>query len=116
MLIDSHVHLDVAQFEEDREEVIARARAVGIELMLEIAGSDIGAGSLPVDCGSPRPTRLFMRPSASTPKQVLRRGARNGPADSQPAPQGDRLGEIGLDFHYDHSPREVQRRVFAGNT
>src|SRR5438105_10794996 len=46
MFIDSHAHLDTPNYDADRAEVIARARAAGVEIMLEIAGSDIGKGSL----------------------------------------------------------------------
>jgi TatD DNase family protein len=46
MLIDSHAHLDTPAFDADRAEVIARARAQGVELCLEIAGSDVAQGSL----------------------------------------------------------------------
>ena len=48
MLTDSHVHLDTPAFAGDRAEVIARARAQGVELFLEIAGSDVAQGSLDV--------------------------------------------------------------------
>jgi TatD DNase family protein len=48
MLIDSHAHLDTPAFDEDRDEVIARAQAAGVELFLEIAGSDVAKGSLEV--------------------------------------------------------------------
>src|SRR5215212_8078686 len=46
MFIDSHAHLDTSNYDADRAEVIARARAAGVEVMLEIAGSDVGKGSL----------------------------------------------------------------------
>jgi TatD DNase family protein len=48
MLIDSHAHLDVPAYDSDRDEVIARARQSGIELILEICGSDVARGSLSV--------------------------------------------------------------------
>lgn len=113
MLIDSHVHLDGPQFDSDRAEVIARARAAGVELMLEIAGSDIGHGSLEPGLRltdeydfiyaaiglHPHEASIFddelekrLLASASHPKVIG-------------------WGEIGLDYHYDHSPRELQRSV-----
>ena len=48
MFIDSHAHLDVPNYDADRAEVIDRARQSGVEIMLEICGSDVSKGSLDV--------------------------------------------------------------------
>lgn len=114
MLIDSHVHLDVAQFEEDREEVIARARAVGIELMLEIAGSDIGAGSLPRGLRLAETYPFIYAAVGLHPHEanIYDEALETVLLTASQHPKVIGWGEIGLDFHYDHSPREVQRRVF----
>ncbi|HYE76221.1 MAG TPA: TatD family hydrolase, partial [Blastocatellia bacterium] len=48
MLIDSHAHLDVPAYDGDRDAIIQHAREQGVELILEIAGSDVAKGSLPV--------------------------------------------------------------------
>jgi TatD DNase family protein len=114
MLIDSHVHLDVNQFDEDREEVIARARTAGVEYMLEIAGSDIGAGSLPrgLQLAETYPfiyAAVGLHPhEASLYDEALEAVLLT--ASQHPKVIG--WGEIGLDFHYDHSPREIQQAVF----
>jgi len=109
MLIDSHAHLDEY---EDREQVIARAREAGLvhvvligqwpdpRRAVELARSDRGffsatAGVHPHDAAQATDadfeqlTRLCADPDVAA------------------------VGECGLDFHYDRSPREVQREVFA---
>ena len=113
MLIDSHVHLDVRQFDDDREAVIARARAAGVAFMIEIAGSDIGQGSLGPGLQLAEDYDFIYAAVGLHPheasiydeevEQQLRKAA------SHPKVVG--WGEIGLDYHYDHSPRDVQRIV-----
>ncbi|WP_298744742.1 TatD family hydrolase [uncultured Brevundimonas sp.] len=111
MLIDSHVNLHAPQFDEDRDAVIARAREAGVGLMVEISDKlstfeathalamvhdDIWAtvGVHPheakdyVDLTADRLVELAARPKIVG------------------------IGECGLDFHYDLSPRDVQARVF----
>jgi len=113
-VIDSHCHLDDKQFSDDREETIARARAAGVEGMLAI-----GSGDGPPDLEAA--IRLADRypfisatvgvhphdASKATPEtlQSLRRLAAH--------PKVVAVGELGLDYHYDFSPRDAQRLVFA---
>jgi TatD DNase family protein len=111
MLIDSHAHLDFADFEGEVAAVVARARAAGVEGILTIAtrldecdrvlrlsedfeGVWCALGAHPheaKDHADLDPQRLVAL--AAHPKVVG-------------------IGETGLDFHYDHSPRETQERVF----
>jgi TatD DNase family protein len=112
-LVDSHVHLDDRQFDADRAAVIERALAAGIERMLAI-----GTGSGPPDLETAirqadRYPFIFatigVHPhdaSKATPEtfEQLRRLAAH--------PKVVAIGEIGLDYHYDLSPRDVQRAVF----
>jgi TatD DNase family protein len=114
MLIDSHVHLDVPQFDEDREAVIGRARAAGVDLMLEIAGSDIGSGSLArgLQLAETYPfiyAAVGLHPHEATLYDASLEATLLA-ASRHPKVIG--WGEIGLDFHYDHSPRDLQQRVF----
>ena len=111
-LVDSHCHIDMPAFDDDRDAVMARAREAGVEAMLLIGGVDEEAGhrravrvaeelKLPVSAGvHPHEARL------ATPAvyDELRGLARDKRIVA--------IGEIGLDFHYDHSPRDVQRDVF----
>lgn len=113
MFVDSHAHLDGSQFRLDREQVIARARASDVEAILAIGN---GEGPDQLDCGiqlaeqypslyatigiHPHEARLATD-AAFTHLEEL---ARN--------PKVIAWGELGLDYYYDHSPREVQKRVF----
>lgn len=114
MLIDSHAHLDVPQYDDDREAVIERARAAGVTIMLEIAGSDIGRGSLEpgLRLAEAYPyiyAAIGLHPhEASLWDEAMEQ--RLVAAAGHPKTIG--WGEIGLDYHYDHSPREVQRSAF----
>ena len=111
-LIDSHCHIDLPQFDADRDEVVARAREAGVERMLLVGGVDEEAGhrralrvaeslGFPVSAGvHPHEARL----ASDSTWDELRGLARENRIVA--------IGEIGLDYHYDHSPRDVQREVF----
>jgi TatD DNase family protein len=111
-MIDSHCHIDVAQFDADREEVVARAREAGLAEMLVVGGVDEEGGlkralgvagqfSLPATAGvHPHEARL----ADPGVYDELRGLAREGRIVA--------IGEVGLDFHYDFSPRATQREVF----
>ena len=115
MFIDSHAHLDVPHYDADRAEVIARARAAGVDTMLEIAGSDVGKGSLPAGLKLAEEYPFIYAAVGLHPHEA---SLYDDELERQliAAAQHQKVigwGEIGLDYHYDHSPRDVQRRVFA---
>jgi TatD DNase family protein len=112
-LIDSHVHLDDRKFDPDREAVIERALAAGVERMMAI-----GTGSGPPDL------ETAIRQAERYPFMLATIGVHPHDASKATAETFQRLrdlaahpkvaaiGEIGLDYHYDFSPRGVQRAVF----
>jgi TatD DNase family protein len=114
MLADSHCHLDHEQFNADRDAVIERALEAGVQCMVAI-----GTGDGPPDLETG--IRLADRyPAIYATVGVHPHDA----AKAQPETfkrLGElllhskvvALGEIGLDYHYDFSPREVQRDVFV---
>ena len=113
-LVDSHVHLDHQDFHDDVDALIERAHAQGIARMLTIGTGD---GPPRLDCAielAARHQGLF-----ATVGVHPHDAAKAGPAtfDSLRALLNERsviaIGEIGLDYHYDFSPREVQREVFV---
>jgi TatD DNase family protein len=114
MFIDSHAHLDVPQYDADRAEVIDRARAAGIDTMLEICGSDIAKGSLDVGIKLAEEypfiyAAVGVHPhEASFYDEALERRL----LEMSGKEKVIGWGEIGLDYYYDHSPRDVQRQVF----
>jgi TatD DNase family protein len=113
MYVDSHAHLEMPQFDSDREAVFARAREAGIKTIVAI-GSGTGPGSL--DCGvqlAESHDGVFATIGIHAHEAKL--------ANEADYVELERLaehqkviawGEIGLDYFYDHSPREVQRNVF----
>ena len=109
-LVDSHCHLDDEKFDADRAQVIERALAAGVETMMAIGtGGELDVaiqqaerypfiyatiGVHPHDAAKATPdTFARLRDLAAHPKVLA-------------------IGEIGLDYHYDFSPRDVQRSVF----
>ena len=114
MFIDSHAHLDGRQFDSDREQVIARAHEAGVQAIVAVGNGD---GPAQADCGirlaekydfvyatlgiHPHEARL----ADEAAYQNMERLARH--------PKVIAWGEIGLDYYYDHSPRDLQREVFT---
>lgn len=113
MFVDSHCHLDGPRFEADREAVIARALEAGVSKMLAI-----GTGDGPPDLEAA--TRLADRfDCVWASAGVHPHDAAKWATDCAPRlrelmrhPKVLGLGEIGLDYHYDFSPRDAQHRVF----
>ncbi len=111
MLIDTHCHLGDPQFDADRTAVIDRARSGGVGHVVIVADCaaatkqaismaaryDLSAtaGVHPHEAASWSPEVSLAIEQALTESEVVA------------------VGEAGLDYHYDHSPRDVQRTVFA---
>lgn len=112
-LIDSHCHLDDSQFDSDREQVIERAQAAGVETMMAIGTGD---GPPDLETGIRQADRhAFIYATIG----IHPHDAAKADGDSfvrlrelAAHPKVLAIGEIGLDYHYDFSPRDVQRLVF----
>lgn len=111
MIIDSHVNLHAPQFDEDRDAVIARAREAGVGLMVEISdrlatfeathGLAMAHDDIWCTVGvHPHEARHYADLTADRLTELAAR------------PKVVGIGECGLDFHYDLSPRDVQAAVF----
>ncbi|MFA6074833.1 MAG: TatD family hydrolase [Negativicutes bacterium] len=111
-LFDSHAHLDDERFDTDRAAVIERARAAGMSGIIN-AGADMSSSRRSIDLANEH--------------AIIYAAVGIHPHDAKLATEDDYLqlerwvitekrvvaiGEIGLDYHYDFSPREVQQRVF----
>ncbi|HXA52270.1 MAG TPA: TatD family hydrolase [Candidatus Acidoferrum sp.] len=102
-LVDSHCHVNDPKFDEDRDAVLERALAAGVDTMVVIDAPEFAErhpflfatlGVHPHEASNAtEETFARIRDLAQHPKVVA-------------------IGEIGLDYHYDFSPRDVQRRVF----
>jgi TatD DNase family protein len=113
LYIDSHAHLEGPKFDADRTQVLERAREAGLERILAI-GSGTGPGTL--DCAikiaeqhdwiyatmgiHPHEAQLATDADFAEMEQLAKH------------PKIIAWGEIGLDYFYDHSPRDVQKEVF----
>jgi TatD DNase family protein len=111
MIFDSHAHLDDERFDKDRDQIIARAKENGIEYILN-PGADLNTsiravnlaqkyknvyaavGVHPHDVKDIDEDTIQVLKALSNKEKVVA------------------IGEIGLDFYYDHSPRDDQRKWF----
>ena len=107
MLVDSHCHLDFDVFDEDREAVIARAAAAGIGRMVTICTKfsqferilAVARASRAIDCSvGVHPHHVATEGIVATADLIAGAGA----------PEVVGIGETGLDYYYDYSPREAQ--------
>lgn len=114
MLVDSHVHLDAKAFDDDRDAVISRARQSGVDLMLEIAGSDVGEGSLDRGIKLADDFDFIYAAVGLHPHEasIFNKELEQRMITLSSHPKVVAWGEIGLDYHYNYSPPEVQRNVF----
>ena len=116
MFVDSHAHIDGGEYDADRDEVVARARAAGVRAILNVGTGDPRSGKFERAVAvaekyegvyaavgvHPHDARLY----DGEAERLLR-------SLSEGSGRVIAWGEIGLDYHYDHSPRDVQREVFA---
>ncbi|HTT72288.1 MAG TPA: TatD family hydrolase [Anaeromyxobacteraceae bacterium] len=113
-LFDSHAHLDGEDYDGDREAVVARAKAAGVEGVVVVglwrAPGDFGR-ALELAAAEPAyfPAALGVHPHdcARVPEEDWRELERLATD-----PRVVAVGETGLDFHYDHSPRPIQEASF----
>jgi len=113
MLIDSHVNLHAPQFDADRQAVIDRARAAGIALMVNICDRVSNFPAVRAVAEAPdiwctvgtHPHEAKENPNLTA----------DSLADLARDPKVVGIGETGLDFHYDLSPRDVQAKVFRAH-
>lgn len=115
MFVDSHAHIDGPQFDVDRDDVIKRARDAGVSSILNVGTGDPHSGTLErsLELGEkhedlyaaigthPHDARLFDDRAAQRITDLIQQSKRV-----------IAWGEIGLDFHYDNSPRDVQMVAF----
>ncbi len=129
LFIDSHAHLEGKRYEADRDDVLKRAKAAGVDAYLAIGNGD---GPSTADCGIRLAEQYLAKQDlakqdnakldypeiwASVGIHPHEASLANDDAYAQLAgwarhPRVIAWGEIGLDYYYDHSPRDVQQTVF----
>ncbi len=114
MYVDSHAHIDGKQFASDREAMLERARAAGVQTLVTIGNGD---GPDEMACGIPYAekydwiyTTLGVHPHEA---RLLEPRHLASMEQLSTHPKVLAIGEIGLDYFYDHSPRELQQQVFV---
>jgi TatD DNase family protein len=114
MFVDSHAHLEGKQFATDREQVIARAREAGVTNIVAIGNGD---GPVNFDCGIQLAEKYdFMYATIGIHPHEARLADEDAFDRMQQLARHPKIiawGEIGLDYYYDHSPRETQQQVFS---
>ena len=112
MLIDSHAHIDDQKFNEDREAVLENARAAGIEIIIN-PGADEASSYRAVEMSEKYPmvyATVGIHPHDAKDYEPQKHDALL--RDWAKKDKVVAIGEIGLDYHYDYSPRDVQQDVF----
>jgi len=111
MLFDSHAHLDDGRFDRDREEIIEKAQEQGIRYMVN-PGADFKTSVKAVELAARYETvyaAVGVHPHDVKEMDEVTLELLKGLAKK---PKVMAIGEIGLDFYYDHSPRDLQREWF----
>ena len=110
-MFDTHAHVHADAFDADRDEMLARARAAGIDRIMTI-GTDLPnsarAQEIALACGLDYAIGIHPHETIDAPPDIAA-AFDELVARSEIRPRA--IGEIGLDYYYDHSPRDVQRTV-----
>lgn len=113
MFVDSHAHLDGRQFDSDRDAVIARAREAGVKTLVAIGNGD---GPPTLDAGVQLAEQhSFIYATIGIHPHEARLASDHAYAEMERLARHPKViawGEIGLDYYYDHSPRDLQKQVF----
>jgi TatD DNase family protein len=119
-MIDSHAHLDSPRYAEDRDALLARAWDAGVRTILSIGigeGPDTMHQALDLAraySGQPGIPQIYASAGVHPHEAQLAGEAAYARLDHLlDQPEVLACGEIGLDYYYDHSPRDVQKTVFA---
>jgi len=111
-LIDAHAHLQARQFDGDRAAVLQRARAAGVEAIV-CSADDEASSRAAITLANAEPDLWATVGVHPHEAKAADTGTLERLRELARSPRVVAIGEIGLDYHYDHSPRDVQRALFA---
>jgi TatD DNase family protein len=111
-MIDTHCHLDMKEFDADRDAVIRRARDAGFEALITV-GSDLEGSKRALELSEQydfiyAAIGIHPHDAKDFSEKIYSELLEWSKSDKVAA-----IGETGLDYHYDHSPREIQKEVFG---
>lgn len=114
MYIDSHAHIEMTDFDADREAMVRRALDAGVEIIVNVGNGDVkkDSHSAAFRIAEKYPfiyTTVGVHPHEAS---LLDDNLYGRLVDLSSHPKVIAWGEIGLDYHYDNSPRGVQRQAF----
>ncbi|HEX9085702.1 MAG TPA: TatD family hydrolase [Gemmatimonadaceae bacterium] len=113
IFVDSHAHLADAAFAGDRDAVISRARGAGA-LAIVCIGESLATAAVAAQCASENPGFVFATTGIHPHDAAAFDASRDIPKLGEMLGQSAvAVGECGLDYHYDNSPREAQRAAFS---
>jgi TatD DNase family protein len=114
MLIDSHCHVDPRHFHEGADEILDRARGAGVDGFIVVGvDADLSAARFAVELAARRPdvhAAVGVHPHDASSLDDAMLAELEALARH---PEVAAVGEIGLDYHYMHSPKDTQQRVFS---
>lgn len=112
MFVDSHAHLSSDELYPLKEDLIERAKAAGIEAIVNICTEP---GELDKGIALHQAHPWIYTAGSTTPHDVARFGEEHFPAFVKAAKAGQlvAIGETGLDYHYQHSPVELQKKFLV---
>ena len=111
LLIDSHAHLDDEKFDEDREEVISSLKNNGVEFVINPA-SDLESSKNAVRLANKYENIYACIGNHPHEAKLYNDEVEDEYIELSKNKKVVAIGEIGLDYHYDNSPRDIQRDVF----
>ncbi len=114
ILIDSHCHIDGPQFDDDRDEIVSRAKAAGVAAMLNVGTGDPHSDDFKKAVAVAEKYENVFASVGVHPHdaKLYDDQAEEHLTELTRSKKVIAWGEIGLDYYYDHSPRDVQREVF----
>jgi TatD DNase family protein len=115
VIVDTHCHLDPQYFPAGPDDVLTRARAAGVHGFVVVGvGKDLAPARAAVALAKRMPERVGAAVGIHPHDAITLTDASFAELSALARePEVAAVGEIGLDYHYDHSPREVQRATFA---
>lgn len=111
MLFDSHAHIDNQRFDSDRDEVLARARENGVTGIIN-AGACMPSSAASIELAEKYPEVYAAVGVHPHDAEGVKDEDYEQLADWSRHPRVVAIGEIGLDYYYDYSPRAIQKEVF----